>query len=154
MAISVAYADPRSSRYASTNEWCLHDMMLLRTRLPNSILDPPSAPMTPRQLDGFDMSADGLVAIAPKFQQRCSLFLGSVSVTAISGMLSPVQRLSFNAHQARGAAAVFVVGVPTQMSFPAFTDSMFAYIILKRRLLIPLFSAVSSNAMCNVGGCL
>ena len=43
--------------------WCI----MLWARLPNSILDPPSAPS---QLDGFDMSVDGLVAIALKFQQR------------------------------------------------------------------------------------
>ena len=87
------------------------------------------------------------MAIAPKFQQRCSFLLGSASVTAISGMISPVQGLSFNAHQARGAAAVFVA-VPTRMSFPTFTDSMFAYILKRCLLIIPLFSAASSNAIC------
>ena len=43
------------------------------------------------QLDGFVMSVDGLVDIATKFQQRCSLLLGTVSVTAITGMLSPAR---------------------------------------------------------------
>ena len=96
---------------------------MLWIRLPTSILDPPCAPRHDDQLDGFVMSVDGLVDIATKFQQRCSLLHGKVSVTTITGMLSPVQRLTFDAHQARGAAAVFVA-VPTQLSFPAFTDSM------------------------------
>ena len=142
-AISVAHADPRTSRYASMVHEAVDSFADLHSR---STLRPHDD-----QLDGFVMSVDGLVDIATKFQQRCSLLLGKVSVTTITGMLSPVQRLTFDAHQARGAAAVFVA-VPTQLSFPSFTDSMFAY-ILKRRLLISQFSAASSSTMCNVGGC-
>ena len=91
------------------------------------------------------------MAIALKSKQRCALLLGSVSATVISGMISPVQRLTLNAFQARGAAAVFVA-IPTRLSFPAFSDRIFAF-ILKRHLLILLFSAASSETLCNVAGC-
>lgn len=100
-------------------------------------------------VDGFAMSLEGLLPIAPKFQQLGAKLMAAVVVRAVKSDLTPPQQAVFESQRQSGAAATLTV-LPKTGS--ALTNQELK-VYLTRRILKKIPAALDGERVCGMSGC-